>query len=129
MQLKGIYTRHLLPLSLHIILMQLWFCSAPSVIFKTSSEFLSRNMKILEIFLTELESTSLYLCSLNKILYSIACEGEISVGVKCLMSLQIIFLFLPSKVYLYHSSNAESSQFIDILDYSLLLHYHFFLFF
>lgn len=88
---------YFLPFSLHAMLMQLWFCSAQSVIFKTSSGFLSRNMKILEIFLTELESSSLYLCSLNRIFYSIACEGRISVGVKCFMSVWIIFLFLPSK--------------------------------
>lgn len=44
-QLEGVHMRLFLPLSLHAMLTQLWLCSAPLVIFKTSSEFLARNME------------------------------------------------------------------------------------
>lgn len=92
--LAGIYMRQLLPVSFHAMLMQLLFCSAPSVIFRISFEFLLRSIEVL-IFLIEFVFSALW----SECFFCITCGGRISVGVKCFVSVWIFF-FLQNFFYI-----------------------------
>lgn len=101
--LAGIYIRQLLPVSFHAMLMQLLFCSAPSVIFRISFEFLLRSIEVL-IFLIEFVFSALW----SEFFFALLVgeEFQFVLNVLCLFEfffLQNFFYIIPQmfKVLVY----------------------------
>lgn len=95
--LAGIYMRQLLPVSFHAMLMQLLFCSAPSVIFRISFEFLLRSIEVLRYFLLSLSSLHFEV----NVFFALLAEEEFQLvlNVLCLnfFFLQNFFYIIPQK--------------------------------
>lgn len=119
--LAGIYIRQLLPVSFHAMLMQLLFCSAPSVIFRISFEFLLRSIEVL-IFLIEFVFSALW----SEFFFALLVGEEFQLVLNVLCLFEFFFSF---KIFSISFPKCSKSLFIDIVVYfPALILPHFLLF-